>query len=542
MMWRWVTRGLVLGCLFTFVAAPALLAQDFIATIDSPVEGEVVSGMVLVKGFALDREDVTRIDLYVDDRFQHSANLGLPRIDVIQAFPDYEGIQTRRPGFQTGFSANRFPDGNHTVHVRVTTSDNRSIEVGRRTITIDNSINQSPFGHLDIPGTQSTHDVSGSFPVVGWAADIDGVQSVDILVDNLVYQAAAYGDPRPDVGNNYPDLPSALFSGFVAHLDSTRIPEGVHSLAVRVTDRQGLSRIIGRRTVQVFNSTNNLRPFGFIDEPLRDAVLYGSCSEVPQGPPGPISPAPPTPPTPERIGTPVRGWALDLGTREDTGRVAYVELLIDGSRVLSSDDCAFNASFGTEVNCFGVPRFDVQRYYPTYPDAPGAGFVFSLDVGDLVNNRGFRVGNHTLKMRVGDLEQTFADIPNTSGIPVFFRCATSSDDLPSIGYIDFPNKADFVRGNVTFFGWALDQNSGGVQSVEIYVDGNFMGIAQTGLPRTDVLRAYPTFNRAGFAGWQFTLDTRQFSDSKHRLTVQTVDGLGHRALLGSIDFYVDNPN
>ncbi len=540
-MWRWVTRGLVVGCLFSLLA-PSLIAQDFIATIDSPVEGEVVSGMVLVKGFALDRVDVSRIDLYVDDQFQHSANLGLPRIDVIQAFPDYEGIQSRRPGFQTGFSASRFPDGNHTVHVRVTTSDNRSFEVGRRTITVDNSINQSPFGHLDIPDTQTTHDVSGSFPVVGWAADVDGVASVDVLVDNLIYQSAVYGDPRPDVGNNFPDLPSALFSGFVAHVDSTRIPEGVHNLAVRVTDRLGLSRIIGRRTIQVFNSTNNLRPFGFIDEPLRDAVLYGSCSEVTQGPPGAISPAPPTPPTPDRISTPVRGWALDLGTREDTGRVAYVELLIDGARVLSSDDCAFNPAFGTEVNCYGIPRFDVQRYYPTYPDSPRAGFVFSLDVGDLVNNRGFRVGNHTMKVRVGDLEQTFADIPSTSGIPVFFRCATGSSDLPAFGYIDFPTASDFVRGNVTFFGWALDQNAGGVQTVEIYVDGNLMGIAQYGLPRTDVQRAYPTIANSINSGWRFTLDTTQFSDAKHRLTVRTIDGQGNTAEIGSVDFYVDNPN
>lgn len=541
MMWRWVTRGLVLGCFFALLA-PSLSAQDFIATIDSPVEGEVVSGMVLVKGFALDREDVSRIDLYVNDQFQHSANLGLPRIDVIQAFPDYEGIQSRRPGFQTGFTASRFPNGNHTVHVRITTSDNRSVEVGRRTITIDNSINQSPFGHLDIPDTATTHDVSGSFPVVGWAADIDGVASIDVLVDNLVYQSAVYGDPRPDVGNNYPDLPSALFSGFVAHIDSTRIPEGVHNMAVRVTDRLGLSRIIGRRTIQVFNSTNNLRPFGFIDEPLRDAVLYGSCSEVAPGPPGAISPAPPTPPTPDRISTPVRGWALDLGTREDTGRVAYVELLVDGARVLSSDDCAFNAVFGTEINCYGIPRFDVQRYYPTYPDSPRAGFVFSLDVGDLVNNRGFRVGNHTMKVRVGDAEQTFADIPNTSGIPVFFRCATASNDLPALGYIDFPTKSDFVRGNVSFFGWALDQNFGGVQTVEIYVDGNLMGIAQYGLPRTDVQRAYPTIANSLNSGWRFTLDTTQFSDAKHRLTVRTIDGQGHDAEIGSIDFYVDNPN
>ncbi|MEO8218061.1 MAG: Ig-like domain-containing protein [Acidobacteriota bacterium] len=538
-MWRWVTRGLSIGCLLAFF--PSLVfAEDFIGRIDTPLEGERVSGMVVIKGFALDTVDISRVDLYVDDQFQFPANINIPRIDVIQSYPDWAGIQTKQPGFQVGFTSNRFPNGAHTIAVRAVLQDGRAIEVGRRAVVIDNSVNQPPFGSIDIPDTSGTFNASGSFPVTGWANDVDGVARIDVLADNLVLQAAAYGDPRPDVGNAFPDLPAAQFSGFVAFIDSTRLTGGIHNLTVRVTDRLGLSRIIGQRTIQVFNTTANLRPFGYLDEPLRDATLYGTCNNPPET--CNVSPCRPTqvPATPNRHLTPVRGWALDLGTRSDTGRVAYVELMIDGTRVLSTDDCQFSAATGTYVNCYGIPRFDVSRYYPTYPDAPRAGYVFSLDVGRLITDYHYPVGSHTMKIRVGDQEQTFGEIPGTSGIPVFFTCQSDQQDFASLGYIDFPNKQDFVKGTVTFSGWAIDEN-GGVSTVEIRVDGVLAGMALYGLVRTDVAAAYPTVVNSLASGWRFNFDTTQLSDSKHRLTVEVLDNRGHRNIIGSVDFYTDNP-
>ncbi|HVT43578.1 MAG TPA: Ig-like domain-containing protein [Thermoanaerobaculia bacterium] len=534
-MWRRVTRGLVLSSLFTLLL-PALHAQGFIGSIDSPVDGERLSGVVLVRGWALDEQPISRVDLYIDDQFQFPANLNLPRIDVVAAYPNWPGIQTRQPGFIIGFSTNRFPDGPHTIHFRVTTLDNRTSELGRRTVVIDNSINQSPIGWIDIPDTSSVFDANGSFPVVGWAVDTDGVARIDVLVDGLNMQSAIYGDPRPDVGNTFPDLPAAAFSGFVANVDTTRLLDGVHTLTVRATDRLGFTRNMGSRTVQVFNNTNNLRPFGFLDEPLRDAELFGTCEGLEQ-PVCQISPC--TPFDIDNHLTPVRGWALDLGTRSDTGRVAYIELLIDGVRYYSTDDCSFNSDLGAYVNCYGLTRFDVARYYPNYPDAPRSGFLFTLDVGVLMAS-GVRPGLHVMKLRVGDQEQTFSEIPGTAGIPVFFRCAEDRNDFPSFGYIDFPTSMDFVGGTVTFFGWALDQSFGGVRNVEIFVDGNLMGMAAYGSVRADVREAYPIISNSLHSGWTFTLDTRQLSDAQHRLTVQVVDNAGNRTIIGSRDFVVDN--
>src|SRR5687767_6789524 len=109
-----------------------------------------------------------------------------------------------------------------------------------------------------------------------------------------------------------------------------------------------------------------------------------------------------------------------------------------------------------------------------------------------------------------------------------------------MGYIDFPLNMDFIKGTTTFFGWTTDDN-GGIQNVEILIDGVFMGFAQYGLTRTDVNEAFPTTRDSMLSGWRFTIDTTQLSDARHRLVVQTLDRAGNRAILGSVDFFVDNP-
>jgi N-acetylmuramoyl-L-alanine amidase len=524
-----VTRGLVLGLLVMSLVSSASAQTEFIAFLEKPVPNETVSGMVLVQGWAVDPVGISRIDLIVDGQYVHSANLSIPRTDVIESNPDWSGTQNRLPGYQTGFSAARYSNGTHTVMVRIFTENNKVYEVGQRTIFIDNTINQPPFGYLETPDSVAVYDVNGSFPVSGWAADVDGIDRIDVQIDSLSTQSAVFGDPRPDVHNSFPDLPSSLYSGFLAQVDSTRLIDGVHTMTVRVTDRKGLSRVIGRRTIQVFNSENNLRPFGSLDQPQRDAMLFGNC-----GAPGTVV-SPPI--DPENRITPVRGWALDLGTRGDTGRVAYAELMVDGVRWYSTDNCRFDEDFDAFVDCYGLPRPDVAKYFPTHPDSPRAGFYFAMDVGYLVSPVGLPEGRHVLKVRVGDQEQTFAELPSTSGVPVFFACIGRSTFAP-IGYIDFPHNFDYVKGTVQFFGWALPF----VSTVEIQIDGTVAGLAEYGFLRTDVHAAYPTYKNAAYqSGWRFNMDTTQLSDGRHRMTVTALSTSGgQRAEIGSVDFYVDN--
>jgi len=528
-MWRWVTRGFVLTLLAALLA-PALVAQDFIGVVEKPDPGVTQSGMILVQGWVLDQAQISRIELYVDDQYQHDLILNLPRIDIVEAFPTFPGVHTARPGFLTGFSASRFTNGPHTVELRVYATDGTINFLGRRTITINNSINQAPFGYIDIPNEAGVYNAAGSFPVNGWAADTDGVSRVEVLVDGGILQSAMYGDPRPDVGASYPDHAAALFSGWVANIDTTRIENGVHLLEVRAVDRLGMSNMIGRRQVQVINNDLFLAPFGYLDEPQRDAVLYGTCST------NPVIVSPIVREQGVHL-TPVRGWALDLGTRRDVGRVAYAELLIDGVRWYSTDDCGL--VLGRFANCYGLPRYDVARYYPTYPDAPRAGFLFTMDIGAIMS-RGVRPGNHTLHVRVGDREGTFADLPNHDGIPVFFQCAAADLGFPSLGFIEFPQTFDYVGGDVLFRGWALNEQ--GVTAVQIIVDGDFVGTAIYGFPRFDIQDQFPFIFGSRFSGWTFKMDTRLLSNARHRLTVRVLNNFGVNTEIGSVDFYVANNN
>jgi hypothetical protein len=531
-MWRWVTRCLVL----TVVAllAPALFAQlTFTGDVDAPDPSKTQSGMILVKGWALDPGIISKIELWVDDTFQHDAVMFQPRIDIVEAFPDWPGIHSTRPGFITGFLASRFPNGPHTVEIHILTSDGGIHFLGRRTVNINNSINQAPFGFTDIPDGNGVYNVSGAFPVNGWAADTDGIQRVEVLVDDGILQGAMHSDPRPDVGATFPDFSGALFSGFVANIDSTRIQNGVHTLTVRATDRLGMSNLIGRRTIQVINNDNFLAPFGYVDEPLRDATLYGTgCAEL--DPPPILSP----PIRPAQHITPIRGWALDLGTRGNTGRVAYLELLVDGVPWLTTDDCGVVE--GRFANCYGLPRPDVARYYPTFPDAPRAGFLFTLDIGALLK-LGVNPGFHRLSVRAGDRDQTFSELPNADGIPVFFECVGATFPFAAFGFIEFPASSDFVGGTVLFRGWALDDQHD-IRALEIYIDGVFQGSAQFGFPRPDVADQYPNISDSVSSGWHFLMDTHKLANSRHRLSVAAVNSQGTRNFIGSVDFYVQNGN
>lgn len=535
-MWRWVTRGLILTLLA--LLAPALFAQDFVGDLELPDPTRVQSGMVLVQGWALDPNSLSKMELWVDDQYQHDAVMFLPRIDIVEAYPDYPGIHVARPGFITGFSANRFPNGPHTVEMRAYSSKGDVTSLGRRTININNSVNQAPFGFVDIPNAGPIHNAAGAFPVSGWTADIDGIDRVEVLIDDQIMQGALHGDPRPDVGTSFPDFTGALYSGFVANVDTTRVQNGVHLLTVRAIDRKGMSTLIGRRQVQVINNDQFLRPFGFIDEPQRDAVLFGTNCDGVDDPPILVSP----PARPQAHLIAVRGWALDLGTRRDVGRVAYASLLIDGVEwINTANDCGVNG-LGRFANCYGLPRYDVARYYPNFPDAPRAGFLFTLDVGALML-LGVRPGPHFITVRVGDREQTFADLPNRDGLPVSFQCSEGGLDVPGTGFIEFPNSFDFVGGDVTFRGWALiPANTERLIAVELVVDGNFVGTATYGFPRTDIEDVFPFITGSRTSGWMFTMDTRRLSNARHRLTARTVDAQGTRTEIGSVDFYVQNNN
>jgi Bacterial Ig domain len=79
-------------------------------------------------------------------------------------------------------------------------------------------------------------------------------------------------------------------------------------------------------------------------------------------------------------------------------------------------------------------------------------------------------------------------------------------------------------GILPIFGWALDD--GGVQAVDIYVDGIIAGRAYYGTHRPGVAAAYPSYPDAQAAGFGFNLNTTHYLNGLHTITPRVISLAG----------------
>lgn len=527
--------------------------------LDSPTDGSTVFGLVEVRGWILDdgqecgpppnwdacewtAAPVSSIDLYVDDDFVASADLGQARWDVLQAYPWYAGTPYERPGFSVSFDASHFVSGEHTFFLRVTYSDMTTEDFGTSTVTVDPTRNQAPFGELEMPG--ENQPMNGVYPITGWALDDGSLSKVEIMVDGLIDGQAQTEIPRPDISYRFPSVSDSGQAGFRRMYNTSKLTNGIHSIAVRLTDDQGAVRVIGNRFVQVFNTTNNLPPFGGIDWPPPDHIMYSDACTVQGGFSGGDEYEDPT------VIEWVSGWALDVGARTATDGVAYVQLLIDGEIIkdtwVDSFYYPWMENISELVNAYGLPRMDIQNMFPDVPNAKDAGFVFALDMSDLMLNRGYRQGLHMLTIRAGDWDGN--NVADIARIPVIFDCSDDRD-RPSWGDIYTPENMERVSGVTELTGWALDFEV--VQEVEIWLDGEFIDYADEidrPTPEVEYLYAWLPDWMTEDCGWSYDLDTvghvlddgTHISDGPHTLVVWTSDYWGQRTIIGERTFVVDN--
>jgi len=374
-----------------------------------------------------------------------------------------------------------------------------------------------PFGFFNQPGGGNA--ASGAMPLIGWALDDDGIESVDVLVDGRIVGRADYGGSRPDVAVLFPGFPDSDNAGWTFWIDTTRYLNGLHTVSALAHSETGERAFLRPLVFQFHNVTHNLKPFGRIERPLLQAELFGTCD----------------PNDPHRRLTVVEGWALDVGVEIGDMGIGYVELMVDGAILSNSKiHCAFVPALGGLTDCYGVRRFDIENAFPLVKDAPNSGFRFVLDVGDLVAF-GYAEGRHTLTVRSGDISGQVADVDE---IPVVFRCAPIGAGEPAFGDVDLPVSGLFFGGIVQITGYAIDFQ--GVDRVEIYVDGLLVGTALYGLPRPGVAAGFPGYPDSAAAGWSFGLDTTELADSFHQIQILVVDDTGDTTLIGERTFLVQN--
>ena len=377
----------------------------------------------------------------------------------------------------------------------------------------------APFGFFD-GIARGGNSGQGLLQVVGWALDDDGVERVEVYVDEVIAGPGRYGRHRPGVAVLYPGYPDSDAAGFGFPIDTTHYTNGNHTVSVRVTSNTGETAFLNERVMEFLNTSYNLVPFGKIEFPNAGAEMFGNCD---------IN-------DPNRRYSVIEGYALDLGIEQGDTGVKWVELLINGSLWSNTHiACDYIPAQGGYVDCFGLLRTDIEALFPSVANSLHSGFRFVLDIGVLTEVFGYNIGFHELTIRAGDVG---GQVANIAEIPVTFWCDDDIGNEGSFGHIDAPVGGLQYSGVVRTVGWALDFE--GVNRIIVYVDGAEMGDATHGLPRADITSKYPGYPESAAPGWFFDLDTTPLSDGQRHLQVQVEDDLGVITTIGESFFWVNN--
>jgi N-acetylmuramoyl-L-alanine amidase len=188
----------------------------------------------------------------------------------------------------------------------------------------------------------------------------------------------------------------------------------------------------------------------------------------------------------------VTGWAID--------NISGIGNVI-GSVVVKVDGATVGAA------AYGSNRSDVCNAYPGRPGCPNVGYSYTLNTGAL------STGPHTITVSATD-----ADAPTDTGSASV--SINVSNPAGPLVMIDSIASGASLSGMTIISGWAIDSSSPGtpISSVQVKVDGNVVGTATYGIPRSDVCALYS--GRAGCpnVGFSYQLNAAALAPGSHTIT------------------------
>ncbi|SDM69732.1 Ig-like domain-containing protein [Bacillus sp. OK048] len=576
-----VTKYLLIASFFTLFTLFILFNSNMVIAnaesilpkgyIDTPANGSIVTGEIPVNGWFLDANGVSKLEILVDGKSMGEAQYSVSRPDVFKAFPEYQNANS---GYQFTLNVKNLTNGNHKLTVRETGLNGAVNELDSTVINVQNL---QAKGYMDTPANGSV--LKGEIHVNGWFLDGSGVSKIEILVDGKKVGEAQYGNYRYDVGKAFPEYKNAN-AGYQFTLNARSLANGQHRLTVREIGNNGNTTELESLLVNVQNEPVR----GSIDTPSNGSVVKGeipvngwfldangvskvevmvdgkSMGEAQYGISRPdVFKAYPdyknenagyqftlntgsltngqhrltvreignngitnelesqlitvqNEPVRGSIDTPsngaavkgeipVNGWFLDISG------VSKIEILVDGNIMGEAQ--------------YGISRPDVFKAYPQYKNS-NAGYQFSLNTKSLTN------GQHSLTVRETGKNGMTKELD---------RLTVDVQNIPTVGYIDSPLSGIQSNGEITVSGWYLDVS--GVSKIEVFVDGMYVGQAQYGLSRPDVQQVFPEFGN-GNSGYRFTLNTAQYSQGEHTVTVKETGNNGSTSSL-TTSFFNGNP-
>ncbi|MEZ5569521.1 MAG: Ig-like domain-containing protein [Halioglobus sp.] len=100
--------------------------RPLILKLEEPVDGEAISGVGNLRGYALGLDGVTKVEIFIDGEYAFDAPYGGSRTDVQGVFPDIPGAENS--GFSLAYGYANLSPGEHRITARATTPQGKIAE------------------------------------------------------------------------------------------------------------------------------------------------------------------------------------------------------------------------------------------------------------------------------------------------------------------------------------------------------------------------------------------------------------------------------
>ena len=330
--------------------------------------------------------------------------------------------------------------------------------------------------HLDQPRPGDRLRPGSVLAGNGWVVSDSEITAISLSLDGQFLCHVMYGLPRPDIATRYPHYPHADHAGFSF---SNRLADefdpsadGVLTLRVQTAAGRETSRAL---PVRLVNET-------------------------------PVLPRSPSDPSPIRI--------------------ALENVRLDGGGILRLSGWIVSLTPLTEVQVFfgdeplappqlGLDRPDIAASHPLYPNAREAGFRLVQDVGAF----GEQMGLVRIQARCdgGVRRQILVPVE----MPASHGKVTVQEGAIDVCIDSYALGTD---GRLAVQGWAV--SAAGISTVEVSLDGETLGQAESGQSRPDVGNRFPRIPSARLGGFRFACQLSEPPSGQHLLVVQVRNGHG----------------
>ncbi len=553
-------------------------------SIDNPGgKGGTFQGITTFSGWAVNNNSVIgSLTVSVDGVSRGSATYGQSRPDVCGLFASSPSCQNGNSGVGWSYQIDTsgLSNGNHIFSVSATSLDgDRYIQA--HTFTVSNWTTANPIiASIDKPNSQSA-PLSGAVNVGGWALDpASTIASVTVAVDGIQLGSATYGGNRADVCGVYPGTPGCPHIGWNFALDTTLVPDGMHTLQVTYlpVSGQGYTQTTPFQVANLASASNPT--LISVDSPNSTSAPFSGFAALGGWASNANSPISTVQISVDGI---ANGFAVYGANRSDTcakhsspncPNVGWNYLLdtasltngphtVQVTATTQNGDRATGGSTFTVANSTGTSPTSAVIAAPSAQSSPyqgtalfsGTAISTSANIATIalsidgypygsptfsaagvnattswtysLNTAQLADGQHTLGITATAVDGTFSVASST------FQVANWSSPSPNRISIDVPNASSAVfSGTAAFGGWAVSPNAV-VTAVNVAVDGVPYASAFLGGARADVCKLYPNDPGCPNVGWNALVDTTLFANGSHTLAITAITASGQSSTITS---------